>query len=55
MTKPPFNLMCSICCRPVKLETTNTDERGHAIHEECYILKLKLLRESSPLLHAKAA
>lgn len=55
MIRPPFTLICSICCKPVKLESTKTDERGHAIHEECYILKLKLLQESRPLSHAKAA
>jgi hypothetical protein len=33
---------CPICNKAVALETANTDEDGHAIHEECYILKLHL-------------
>jgi hypothetical protein len=37
--QPP---MCSICNTPVPLETAKTDESGAAIHEECYLLKVKL-------------
>jgi hypothetical protein len=33
--------LCSICDKPVQLENSKTDEDGKAIHEECYILKLK--------------
>ena len=32
---PP--VICSICRKSVKLETSKTDDRGHAIHEECYV------------------
>jgi hypothetical protein len=28
---------CSICGNPVSLETSNTDEQGMAVHEECYV------------------
>jgi hypothetical protein len=31
---------CRICSEPVCLETSNTDEYGQALHEECYVLKL---------------
>lgn len=31
---------CSICHKPVALETAKTDERGQALHEECYLLNL---------------
>jgi len=31
---------CSMCNRPVLLETSKTDEYGQAVHEECYVLKL---------------
>ena len=31
---------CCICSEPVCLETSNTDEYGQALHEECYVLKL---------------
>jgi len=40
--------LCSICDKPVQLETSNTDEDGKAIHEECYILKLKQNRVTKP-------
>ena len=28
---------CCICAKPVLLETSKTDERGKAVHEECYV------------------
>ncbi len=31
---------CCICDDPVLLETSNTDEYGQAVHEECYVLKV---------------
>ena len=31
---------CCICSSPVLLETSNTDEYGQAVHEECYVLKV---------------
>jgi hypothetical protein len=33
---------CCICDQPVALEAANTDERGWAVHQECYVLKLRL-------------
>ena len=33
---------CSLCERPVLLETSKTDEYGKAVHEECYALKTRL-------------
>jgi hypothetical protein len=33
-------LLCSICDNPVRLETSNADELGKAVHEECYVLKV---------------
>lgn len=32
-------IACSICNRFIPLETSNTDERGNAVHEECYVHK----------------
>jgi len=29
---------CSLCDKPVLLETSKTDEYGKALHEECYAL-----------------
>jgi hypothetical protein len=42
----PSKCCCPICARAVSLETANTDETGRAIHQECYLLKLKLKRAS---------
>lgn len=35
---------CSICEKPVSLESAKADEYGRTIHEECYALKMKLKR-----------
>jgi len=43
---PPLTLHCPICDLPVPLETAKTDEWGRAIHEDCYVLKMDLLRAS---------
>lgn len=32
-------IVCCICGGPVPLETSKTDERGKAVHEECYVRK----------------
>jgi GAF domain-containing protein len=38
--RPSF---CSICGRKiVSLETTRTDQHGHTVHEDCYVLKVRL-------------
>jgi hypothetical protein len=35
-------LLCPLCKPPVPLESAKTDENGRAVHEECYILKVRL-------------
>jgi hypothetical protein len=35
---------CVLCNEPIELETSNTDESGKAIHEECYIRKVIRLK-----------
>jgi hypothetical protein len=47
VSKPIPQTLCSICNRPVSLENAKTEEHGLAIHEECYLLKLKLKRATS--------
>jgi hypothetical protein len=42
-----LNPVCSICNRPVKLETSRTDEHGKAVHEGCYLLKVKVKRTTT--------
>jgi hypothetical protein len=32
-------IVCSICSRFIPLETSKTDERGNAVHEDCYVHK----------------
>jgi hypothetical protein len=44
MKLPP----CSFCNGPVELETSKTDEDGKAIHEECYVRKLRSDRPQAP-------
>ena len=45
---PPSPLVCAICQMPVAVETSKTDEHGHAVHEECYVLKIQLFQASQP-------
>jgi hypothetical protein len=33
---PPLAPPCSICHKPVDLETSKTDSKGQAVHEWCY-------------------
>ncbi len=33
------DIVCYICAEPVSLETSNTNERGECVHEECYVRK----------------
>lgn len=33
--------ICAICNAAVSLETAKTDEDGAAIHEACYVLRMK--------------
>lgn len=35
---------CVICNDSVRLEECKADENGQAIHEECYVSKIKSLR-----------
>lgn len=36
-----IDLLCPICNKLVNVESAKTDEDGHAIHEACYVLKIK--------------
>ena len=35
-------LLCRICGKPVAVEGCKTDDDGKAVHEDCYVLKLRL-------------
>jgi len=41
------SLICPICHRAVAIEAAKVDEHGRAIHEECYLIALKLKHETS--------
>lgn len=43
------NPPCPICGAPVPLEMANTDELGRAIHEPCYLLKVRLHDGTAPV------
>jgi hypothetical protein len=36
--------ICGICNKPVKIETSKTDELGKAVHEGCYLLRIGVKR-----------
>ena len=42
--------ICFVCNQPVRLDHAKTDEDGNAIHEDCYLIKLrrKAGSQSSP-------
>ncbi|HET9304598.1 MAG TPA: hypothetical protein VFO46_01095 [Candidatus Sulfotelmatobacter sp.] len=44
-------IVCSICSRFIPLETSNTDERGNAVHEECYVHKTISKFRTASALH----
>jgi hypothetical protein len=39
---PVFVRTCALCNASVELESCKVDELGRAIHEECYISKLRV-------------
>jgi hypothetical protein len=42
------NPICAICHKPVKLETSKTNEFGQAVHEACYLLSVSSEKATSP-------
>jgi hypothetical protein len=38
---------CILCNEPVPLDSSKTDEDGKAVHEECYLLRMRLKRATS--------
>ena len=41
------NPTCCICGKAVPLESCNFDENGQPVHEDCYIAKLVLDKQTS--------
>ena len=51
MNPTPSFPPCSICGKPVVLETSKTDSHGEAVHEECYERKIaakKIAEKKTP-------
>jgi hypothetical protein len=44
----PKPLICSICNKPVDLMIALTDQDGKAVHEECYVRKMRLKDAEKP-------
>jgi hypothetical protein len=40
---------CALCNGSVQLETCKTDERGSAVHEECYVRKVRVGANRVPI------
>ena len=40
--------LCVVCREPVSLEAAKTDDYGQAIHEECYVEKIRGTIPSKP-------
>jgi hypothetical protein len=48
VTKPKPAPLCSICGKPVELETSKTDSNAEAVHEECYARKIESRKPPNP-------
>ena len=44
----PLEITCAICKKPVDLKTTKTNDRGKAVHEDCYVLRQTLKDATRP-------
>lgn len=44
----PDVVRCSICNQPLSLESAHSDEYGAPVHEECYVLKIRLRLATTP-------
>ena len=45
------SIACCICSGPIQLEISKTDERGKAVHEECYVRKTISRRRTINAIH----
>ena len=41
LSKNKGPLLCRVCDKPVAIGNSKTDEDGSAIHEDCYVVKVK--------------
>lgn len=47
--QPISQIRCWICGKDVWLRNCKIDEHGHAVHEGCYAVRMKLQSESVPI------
>ena len=47
--------LCSICHSPVRVNEAKTDEDGHAVHEDCYLIKLGVTKPVHNLVKVPSA
>jgi len=50
-----YYIGCAICGRPIRLEEAHTGDEGLPMHEECFLLKLKLKQMTTPHTKENAA
>lgn len=46
---PAWAPICAMCNCPVPFETCKADERGRAVHEECYVRKTRIKARRVPI------
>ena len=50
-----YYIGCAICGRPVRLAEAHIEEGDLPVHEECYLLRLKLKQLATPPAKEQAA
>lgn len=43
--RPRYSVHCSVCGKPLAVETAKTDGNGQAVHEECYLASIRSQKE----------
>jgi hypothetical protein len=41
-------ILCAVCGEPMALGSAKTDEHGKAVHQECYLCKLRKAKKTNP-------
>jgi hypothetical protein len=55
MSSDPLEISCSICNKPVDLQTAKIDDKGKAVHAECYFLTVVKQLPSQPITRPPAS
>ena len=43
-----FAPLCNICSQPVPIEIAKTDAQGRTVHQDCYLMLLRSVRQPAP-------